>query len=186
MLSSTFRFSVRMVPGSISAVVAPTTKSATSCAMCLCVMALVNCARAAASTTELLPVVGQTSHRSSRAREWCGAGHLPEPTIGWPERCASACFGHRPPGNRQRAPRWDGRQRRVQQRPRPHRNWIGHLALPQARRRRRGVPFRRLEDGYAQSTDMRVEGVAGHPAVVDCCDACTGVGGEFMGEPVPG
>ena len=41
------------------------------------------------------------------------------------------------------------------------------------------MPFRRREDGYAQPTDMRVEGVTGHPAVVDSRDPCTGIGGEF-------
>ena len=186
MLSSTFRFSVRIVPTLISAVVAPTTKSAISSTMCLCVMALVKCARAAASTTKRLPVVRQTSHRRSRTRGWRGVGRLPAPTIGRPEQCASSCFPRKPRETRQRAARQDGRRWRgaaaTRSTPEPDRS----PGMPQPRRGRRGVPFRRLEDRHAQSTHVRVEGIAGDTAVIDFGDACSGVGGEFLAETVPG
>src|SRR6476660_2710626 len=77
MLSSTFRFSVRIAPALISAVVAPTTKSATSSTMCSCVMAL---ALSHSTTVESNPreqrrprpnaylLVGRTSQRSSTAQ----------------------------------------------------------------------------------------------------------------------
>src|SRR6185436_20129383 len=77
MLSSTFRFSVRIAPALISAVVAPTTKSATSSTMCLCVMALAlphsttvesNAREQRRPRPNAYLLVGRTSHRSQGPR----------------------------------------------------------------------------------------------------------------------
>src|ERR1700676_1339675 len=193
MLSSTFRFSVRIGSGLISAMVAPTTKSATSSTMYLCVMAL----GPSRFTTVESSARGQ---RRPRPNAYLRSAKLRTAVLG-PEDGAMRIVGRHPPSaGRSSAPGLafgEGHHGldnvthggtvvvgAVQQRPRPHRNRIGHPALPKARRGRRGVPFRRLEDGHAQSTHMRVEGVAGDTAVVDFDNACTGVGGEFVGETV--